>query len=248
MKKADVRKYYSQQDVVEHYARATAEVGLWISEEKIFQKVFSPDDRILELGCGTGRIAIGLFELGYRKVFATDYSRKMIGRARSLAELLNYPVDFGVQDATDLDFAEEVFDGAIFGFNGLMQIPGSDGRQKAMREIFRVLRPGAWFVFTAHDRHASEHPGYWKAETRRWQMGKQDPDLMDFGDRIGGTPWGDLYIHVPDANTIRAELKKAGFRVEVDVLRSKVAEETSEVRRFSDECRFWIAQRPEVEG
>ncbi len=244
MKKAEVREYYSQQDVVEHYARASVEVGLWLSEEKIFQRVFSPGDSILELGCGTGRIAIGLFELGYRNVFATDYSRKMISRARSLVQLLNYPVDFGVQDATDLDFGDGVFDGAIFGFNGLMQIPGTDGRRKAMGEIFRVLRPGAWFVFTAHDRSASENPRYWKAEARRWQQGTRDPDLLDFGDRIGATPWGDLFIHVPDGNAIRSELKKVGFRVEVDVLRSKIADEPSDVRDFSDECRFWVVQKP----
>jgi len=246
MNKAEVRSYYSQEEVVEHYARASVEVGLWVSEEKIFRKLFSPEDSILELGCGTGRIAIGLFELGYRKVFSTDYSRKMVSRAKSLVQLLNYPVDFGLQDATDLDFADNVFDGAIFGFNGLMQIPGSASRRKAMGEVFRVLRPGSWFVFTAHDRTASENPKFWKAETRRWQQGKQDPDLEEFGDRVGDTPWGDMYIHVPDGNTIRAELKKAGFRVEVDVLRSQIADEPSIVREFSDECRFWVAQKPPV--
>jgi len=245
MKKAAVRSYYSQGDVIDHYARATAEIGLWLSEEKIFRKVFSPNDSILELGCGTGRIAVGLYEIGYEKVFATDYSRKMVARAKSIVDLLGYPINFGVQDATKLDFADQVFDGAIFGFNGLMQIPGEAARQTALTEIHRVLRPGSWFVFTAHDRTASEHPGYWKAETKRWRVGKQDPELLDFGDRIGGTPWGDLYIHVPDPNAIRAELKKAGFRVEVDVLRSKIAEEPPPVRRFSDECRFWIAQKPD---
>ncbi len=244
MKKAEVRKFYNQEDVVGHYARATTDIGLWLSEEKIFQRVFSTEDSILELGCGAGRIAVGLYELGYTKVFATDYSRKMVGKARALAQLLGYDIDFGVQDATDLDFGEEVFDGAIFGFNGLMQIPGAEGRRKALAEISRVLRPGGWFVFTAHDRNASEHPKFWKTETRRWREGRQDPDLIDFGDRIGGTPWGDLYIHVPDANSIRSELKQVGFRVDADVLRSKIADEPPAVREFSDECRFWVAQKP----
>ncbi|MBC2604396.1 class I SAM-dependent methyltransferase [Puniceicoccus vermicola] len=246
MNKGDVRKFYNQEDVIDHYAQAASDVGLWISEEKIFQRVFSTEDSILELGCGAGRIAIGLYELGYTKIFATDYARKMVGRARSAAEILEYPIPFGVQDATDLDFADEMFDGAIFGFNGLMQIPGRDGRKKAMSEIFRVLRPGSWFVFTSHDRNASEHPSFWKAETKRWRAGTQDPDLIDFGDRIGATPWGDLYIHVPEANMIRADLKEVGFRIEIDVLRSKLADEPPGVKEFSDECRFWVAQKPEA--
>jgi len=244
MREGDICKYYNQDNVVDHYAQATSDIGLWLSEEKIFQRIFSPEDNILELGCGAGRIAIGLYELGYRKIFATDYARKMVGRARSAAEILGYNIAFGVQDATSLDFGEETFSGAIFGFNGLMQIPGRELRKQAMREISRVLRPGSWFVFTSHDRTASEHPSYWKAETRRWREGKQDPDLIDFGDRIGATAWGDLYIHVPDVNAIRADLKDSGFRVEVDVLRSKIAEEPPGVREFSDECRFWIAQKP----
>ncbi|MFP4353313.1 MAG: class I SAM-dependent methyltransferase [Puniceicoccaceae bacterium] len=248
MRKPEIRKFYNQDDVVDHYARATAELGLWLSEEKIFQRVFSTGDSILELGCGTGRIAIGLHELGYTKVFATDFAGKMVARARSAAEILGYDIAFGVQDATDLDFGDAVFDGAVFGFNGLMHIPGREARKAAMGEIFRVLRPGSWFVFTSHDRHASEHPGFWKAETRRWREGKQDPDLLEFGDRIGGTPWGDLYIHVPEANLIRADLKETGFRVEADVLRSKLADESPAVREFSDECRFWIAQKPETGG
>lgn len=245
MRKGDVRKFYGQEAVIEHYAKATAEVGLWRSEEKVFTRVFSPEDSILELGCGTGRIAIGLHELGYRKIFATDYARKMVARARSAAQILGYDLSFGVQDATDLDFGDEVFDGAIFGFNGLMQIPGRDSRFRALREIFRVLRPGSWFVFTSHDRQASEHPHFWKAETKRWREGKQDPDLAEFGDRIGGTPWGDLYIHVPEANALRADLKEAGFRIEADTLRSTLAEEPPAVKDFSDECRFWVAQKPD---
>lgn len=244
MKKGEIRKFYNQDDVVDHYVQATGDIGLWLSEEKIFQRVFTPEDSILELGCGAGRIAIGLYELGYTKVFATDYARKMVGRARSAAEILGYDISFGVQDATDLDFGDETFDGAIFGFNGLMQIPGRAERRKAMAEIYRVMRPGGWFVFTTHDRNASEHPSYWKAETRRWRVGQQDPDLLDFGDRIGATPWGDLYIHVPEANLIRSDLKEVGFRVEIDVLRSKLADEPPGVREFSDECRFWVVQRP----
>jgi SAM-dependent methyltransferase len=245
MKKTEVRKFYNQNDVVDHYSQATSDVGLWLSEEKIFQRIFRTEDRILELGCGAGRIAIGLYELGYTRIFATDYARKMVARARAAAQILDYQIDFGVQDATSLDFADETFDGAIFGFNGLMQIPGREARKTAMREIHRILRPGSWFVFTSHDRNASEHPQFWKAETKRWRAGTQDPDLLDFGDRIGGTPWGDLYIHVPEPNLIRADLKEAGFRIEVDVLRSKIADEPPGVREFSDECRFWVVQRPE---
>jgi len=124
-------------------------------------------------------------------------SRKMVSRAKSLVQLLNYPVDFGLQDATDLDFADNVFDGAIFGFNGLMQIPGSASRRKAMGEVFRVLRPGSWFVFTAHDRTASENPKFWKAETR------SSASKMPSGHSSTAPAWGTTTRSAPPTATAR---------------------------------------------
>lgn len=248
MRVSEVKKYYQQPDVVDYYTTATARIGLWESEEKIFQRLFQPEQSILELGCGTARIAIGLYELGYRKVFATDYSRKMISRARAVVHTLGYEIPLGVQDARDLDFGEAVFEGAIFGFNGLMQIPGRAERRKALAEIHRVLLPGAYFVFTAHDRGTGKRGSYWKKERLAWRRGQQDARMDDFGDVIGQTPFGEMFIHVPEVADLREELKLAGFRCEVDVLRSHLANERLEVREFSDECRFYVARKPLSKG
>ena len=38
----DVRDYYDDPNVVNHYRRATANVGLWKSEDQVFQRIFSP--------------------------------------------------------------------------------------------------------------------------------------------------------------------------------------------------------------
>lgn len=245
MRPGEVKQYYQQAGVVDHYASATDRIGLWVSETKVFQGLFKPEDSILELGCGTGRIAFGLYSLGYRKVFATDVSRKMVGRGRAMAATLGMDIAFGVQDARSLTFGDAVFDGAIFAFNGLMQIPGRENRRQALREIARVLRPGAWIVFTAHDREADKRQSYWKEERKLWRRGRQDERLDDFGDVIGDTPFGEMFIHVPVREEIHEDLRVAGLELEVDVLRSQLANESAEVRQFSDECRFYIARKPE---
>ena len=61
-----VRDYFNSDAAVAHYLEVSQELGLWASEEKIFSRIFQPDDSLLELGCGAGRIAIGLYELGYK--------------------------------------------------------------------------------------------------------------------------------------------------------------------------------------
>lgn len=239
----EVKSFFNHAKVVDYYAEAAVNVGLWRSEELILQRIFSPQQSLLELGCGAGRIAIGLYELGYKQVFATDCCRSMVARGRALAAVLEYDIAFGVQDATRLDFGDRSFDGAIFGFNGLMQIPGRARRQRAMQEVARVLRPGAYFVFTGHDRNHSAHPDYWREETARWQNGTQDPRLEIFGDRLGETPWGELYIHVGLPEEVEADLNAAGFTLEVSVMRSEICAEDDAVCKFADDTRFYIARK-----
>lgn len=239
-----VKNYYNDAKVVKHYADATVQVGLWKSEEKVFSRVFQKKDSILECGCGTGRIAMGLWEIGFRNLLATDFAKEQILEARRMARILNYRIHWKVEDATQLSFEDNLFEGVIFGFNGLMQIPGRERRKVAMSEIFRVLKPGGWFVFTAHDRELGSFKKFWDKEKNLWRKGKQSPVLDDFGDRFEFTDLGPLFIHVPTPGELREDLKSVGFRIEVDVLRSKLANENDTTRVFSDETRFWVVQRP----
>ena len=73
-----VKAYYNQPGVVTEYAQAVSRVGLWRSEEKIFTRLFKPEGKLLGLGCGAGRIAIGLWELGYRNILGVDIARDMV--------------------------------------------------------------------------------------------------------------------------------------------------------------------------
>ena len=245
MDRETVLKYFQSEGVVNHYAEAAARVGLWVSEEKVFSKLFDPENSILELGCGAGRIAFGLHELGYRHVLATDYARAMIKQARHMAEVLEYRLPFRVADATQLEFEDDAFDGAIFGFNGLMQIPKLAERERALREICRVIRPGAWFVFTTHDRERSRHQQFWAEETVRWASGTQRSELDEFGDRAEQTDLGQHFMHVPTVEEMVQLLESAGFRIEAHAMRSELANEPQEVRDFADDCRFWVVQKLE---
>src|SRR5690606_329199 len=103
-----------------------------------FQQVFRPEQRLLDLGCGAGRIAIGLWELGFRKIVGVDFAPEMVERAKEVARSRGAEVPFQVGDATALNLEESSFDGAIFGFNGMMQIPRRERRRKAMAEVLRV--------------------------------------------------------------------------------------------------------------
>lgn len=244
MDRETVLNYFKSEGVVDHYAQAAARLGLWVSEEKVFTRLFAKEDAILELGCGAGRIAFGLHELGYQHLMALDYARPMVEKARHMATVLEYRIPFRVGDATRLEFDDNAFEGAIFGFNGLMQIPGKAQREKALREILRVIRPGAWFVFTTHDRARSKHQQFWADERQRWEDGQQAEGLDEFGDRTETTELGQHFMHVPTVEEMTELLEQVGFRIEAHAMRSELANEPQDVRDFADDCRFWVVQKP----
>lgn len=239
-----VKQHFSDPRAVEHYGRAASSLGLWVSEEKIFRQVFRPEQTLLDLGCGAGRIAIGLWELGYRKVLGIDFAPEMVKRARHIARLLEYGISFRVGDATALPLEANLFDGAIFGFNGLMQIPRRERRQLALAEIRRVVRPGGIFVFTTHDQANRRFATFWEEERGRWSRGEQDPRLEEFGDRYYEAPVGCTFMHIPTREEVLEDLAATNWIHEGDYLRREISREPADVREFSDECRFWIARHP----
>ena len=238
-----VQSYFNSDAVVAHYEAAAQKIGLWKSEEKIFQQIYNLEDSILELGCGVGRISFALHEMGYKHLLATDYSKNMIQRARDLSKKMGYPVPFRVCDATNLEFEDGIFEGVIFGFNGLMQIPKESNRIQALKEIYRVLKKDGLFVFTSHLRTNPKYQAYWAEQEELWAKGAQKEVLDDFGDRFEPTDMGDVYIHVPEQASMEALVQEVGFKVEVVVLRSMIANESLNVREFSDDCAFWVLRK-----
>src|SRR6186713_3055653 len=129
-----VRDDFNAINTVLHYTRAAHFIGLWKSEVALIERYFpSKDARLLEAGCGAGRVAVGLWHQGYRNVTAFDFASELVEQAQNLAQEQGITdLTFLQADATCLSDSQHsalssqlpVYDGALFMFNGLMQIPG----------------------------------------------------------------------------------------------------------------------------
>lgn len=246
MDSGEVKAYFEKPEVVADYLKAAQDVGLWESERIVFGGVMNPKGALLELGCGAGRIAFGLERLGFCNIVAGDISSAMVKAAAGLAAKNGSGVRFETLDARRLRFGDGEFDSVVFGFNGLMQIPLRKNRRKAMGEVFRVLKPGGVFAFTTHDRDAEKNRDYWQMEARRWAHGVQYKKLDEFGDIVYDSYAGSVYIHSPLMEEVRADISAAGFEISFCRKRSQIAAENDAVLEFSDECVFWVANKPQL--
>jgi SAM-dependent methyltransferase len=91
---------------------------------------------LVDVGCGTGSYAAGLAERGWT-VTGVDVSEDMLERARERG------VDTVLADGAVLPFENASFDAAVSIFTHT-DVDDFDG---LVREIVRVLRPGAPFVY-----------------------------------------------------------------------------------------------------
>jgi cyclopropane fatty-acyl-phospholipid synthase-like methyltransferase len=101
--------------------------------------------RVLEIGCGAGRVTRALAGL-FGEVHGVDVSGEMIALAREALKDLphasvhqNNGMDLSVVPAADFDFA---FSTIVF-----QHIPSREVIENYVREVHRLLRPGALFKF-----------------------------------------------------------------------------------------------------
>ena len=227
------------------YVDAVTTIGLWESERRLMARYVPRSGAVLDIGCGAGRTTFGLYEAGYHGVTGFDLSNTMIEAARTIARERGLPIRFDVGDAASLPYADASFDGALFSNQGFMCIPGGERRLKALREVRRILRPSAHFVFSTHDRGLARFSEFWREERTKWDRGEQDPRLIEFGDRMVVDSRRTIYLHIPSPSEVKHLIADAGLMLVEGRVRSEVALEDEAVRRFNSNCRMWVVRRSE---
>ncbi|MBU3934395.1 class I SAM-dependent methyltransferase [Patescibacteria group bacterium] len=172
----------------------------------------SSGDKVLDLGCGNGRLFPSLKE---KKIdyIGVDNSEHLISEAKS-----KFPeAKFEVQDLLNLSFPKNNFD-KIYCIAVLHHIPSKELRLKALQEIKRILKPGGILILTVWN--------LWKRKTIRRLVFKNNLlkliglVKMDFNDVLIPS-WKDKsnkfliqrYIHLFIEKELKRLAEKSGFLI-----------------------------------
>lgn len=189
----------------------------------------------LDVGVGTGRTS-ALLRLLTDDYIAIDYTPAMVDECRRM----NPDVDVRLGDVRDLrDFRDGQFGLVFFSYSGIDAL-GHDDRARALREMFRVLRPGGWLAFSTHNQdgpsarevpwrgYATHGPAAYRAlrwlvrfpfamprYARRWSNWRRNRKLTHVGGDWSVLPAAPhdfgLVIHYVTLKRLVAEVAEAGF-------------------------------------
>lgn len=117
-------------------------------EADFIQKMLqlAPSARVLDVPCGSGRLAIELASRGFT-ISGVDFSTEFLNEARTLASRRRLVVSWYRTDMRDLPW-QGTFDGA-FCFGNSFGYLEDDGNARFLESVNSVLRPGGRFILDA---------------------------------------------------------------------------------------------------
>ncbi len=103
-----------------------------------------PGDRVLDVACGTGVVAMSAAFVGATAV-GLDLTPELLSRARDHSKLAGHNVDWHEGDAEALPFEDQTFDVVVSQFGHIF----APRAPVVTREMLRVLRPGGTLAFSS---------------------------------------------------------------------------------------------------
>jgi SAM-dependent methyltransferase len=166
-----------------------AGIVMMVAEELAEALDIVPDERVLDVACGSGNGALAAARRAWGNTVGADFVPSLLERGRERAAAERLDVEFVEADATDLPFGDGEFDVVISIFGAMF----AADQEKAAAELLRACKPGGrigmanWVpdgavgkMFMTIAKHAPPPPGV--PSPLRW--GTEDGLRELFGDGV----------------------------------------------------------------
>jgi len=124
--------------------------------------------KILDLCCGSGRNFIKI----KGNFYGVDFSEEMLRYAREKADKLGIDAFIQKTEADKLPFEDNFFDASVF-IDALHCIESKEAREKALHELFRVLKPGCEAMISVWDKEQEEFKDKEKEAYIPWKINEK---------------------------------------------------------------------------
>lgn len=201
-------------EMAQGYDQALAGTPLLETDLRFAQEYLPARGRLIDLGCGTGRLLIPFAQRG-AWCLGVDLSAEMIRVTASKAATAGVEVHLVQANLVELNgIADDSFDAAACLFSTLGMVIGAENRRRVLAHAFRVLRPRGRLVLHVHNRWFN----FWDPEGRKWLRGDLVRSLLNRpgqGDRLmpahrSGT---GITLHLFDRREVIGLLRSVGFRL-----------------------------------
>jgi ubiquinone/menaquinone biosynthesis C-methylase UbiE len=174
---------------------------------KIHEYLNFKDKKVLDVGCGNGYV-LSKYATEGADVHGVDLTQAAIDLTCKRFENLNLNGNFRVADAQALPFSDDTFD-CVCSMGVLHHVPNT---QKAVDEIFRVLKPGGRLIVMFYHRNSAKYQFNYRV--RSLFSGKSLQQLANEFDGIGN-PKGAVF----SKSELAAVLNKfSKIRMNIDYL------------------------------
>lgn len=201
--------YLHASDMVATYDEQMRASPLAAADIAFCERAFPTPGRLVDLGCGTGRLGLHFSAKGYQCV-GVDLSEEMLAKAREAAS--GFAIEFLRANLVDPSLLEgERFDYAACLFGTLGMVRGATHRAKVVANALRLLKPGGRFVLHAHNRFFRGLG--WKrvlGQRLKTLFGRADAGDITMPQAYAGAP---LTLHHFTRREVKGMLEDAGFVV-----------------------------------
>lgn len=188
-------------------------LGEW--EKEFYLRQLQPGERVLLVGCGSGRDLIGLIEQGIR-CDGLDIARRAVAACRERLRERGLEARLFECEIEQAAF-DTAYDAAVFTWFAYGYIPESGARVRSLAALRAALRPGGRVLLTyqVRPRGISRVPIAFArllAVLTRSDWRPEHGDYLEVGGQANAP--GVHFEHRFDAAEVVAEAQAAGFRVQ----------------------------------
>lgn len=155
--------------------------------------------KVLDIGSGSGRHLLEVNKEG-KEFYLTDFSEKMIEFAKKRSEELGIKerTHFEVSEASNLPYEDNSFD-AIICIATLHCLQTKENREKAVQEIYRVLKPKSEALIEV-----------WNKNSERFKNAPKEK-YISWRDK------GQRYYYLYEKGEILEQFKRNGFEIKEEL-------------------------------